>query len=46
MPSGMYRAESYSQDALLIHPCKLDWGIPAADGPDNSFQINTRGVAH
>jgi hypothetical protein len=34
-----YRSGSYSQDTLLIPPDKLNCGILAADGLDNSFQI-------
>jgi hypothetical protein len=34
-----YRSGSYSQDSLLTHPCKLDCGIPAADGLDNNFRL-------
>jgi hypothetical protein len=37
-----YQSGSYSQDTLLIHPGKLDCGIHAADGLDNSFQIDIR----
>jgi hypothetical protein len=38
-PPGCYRSGSYSQDTLSIHPYKLDCGVHAADGLDNSFQI-------
>jgi hypothetical protein len=36
----MYQSESYFQDTLSIHPYKLDCSIPAADGLDNSLQID------
>jgi hypothetical protein len=35
-----YRAGSCFQDALLIPPCKLDGGFPAADGLENNFQLD------
>jgi len=41
---SLYRSESYFHDTPLIHPCKLDCGIPAADGLDNSFQIDIYAV--
>ena len=34
-----YRSGNYYPDTLLISPYKLDCGIPAADGLDNSFRI-------
>jgi len=34
-----YRSGNYYPDTLLIYPYKLDCGIPAADGLDNSFRI-------
>jgi hypothetical protein len=34
----MYSSGSYSQDTPSIYPYRLDCGIPAADGLDNSFQ--------
>ena len=37
--SAGHRSGSYSQNTL-IPPCKLDCGIPAADGLDNSFLID------
>ena len=37
--SSIYRAGNYYPDTLLISPYKLDCGIPAADGLDNSFRI-------
>ena len=33
-----YRSGNYYPDTLLIYPYKLDCGIPAADGLDNSFR--------
>jgi hypothetical protein len=35
----VYRSGNYYPDTLLIYPDKLDCGIPAADGLDNSFRI-------
>jgi ribosomal protein RSM22 (predicted rRNA methylase) len=37
-----YRSGNYYPDTLLICPYKLDCGIPAADGLDNSFRIYKR----
>jgi hypothetical protein len=34
-----YSSGSCYRDTLLIYPDKLDCGIPAADGLDNTFQI-------
>jgi len=34
-----YKSGSCYQATLLNYPAKLDCGIPAADGLDNSFQI-------
>jgi hypothetical protein len=34
-----YSSGSCYRDTLLIYPDKLDCGIPAADGLDNSFRI-------
>jgi len=38
-----YSSGNYYPDTLLIYPYKLDCGIPAADGLDNSFRIYTPG---
>ena len=40
----VYRSGSYSQDMPSIHPYRLDCGIRAADGLDNSFQSYNHGV--
>ncbi len=34
----VYSSGSYSQDTPSVHPCRLDRGIHAANGLDNSFQ--------
>ena len=39
-----YKSGSCYQATLLNYPAKLDCGIPAADGLDNSFQTYSRKV--
>ena len=40
VPNYEYRPGRYDQDTRLIHPCTLDCGIRAADGLDNSVQVD------